>query len=249
VTEFEQTNDAEVIVSASSWQPTPPPIPSPTRAALIADAATLVDRHGRRRLRVCVDGLTASGKSSFGHELATAIAGRNRQVLRASLDDFKRPWSEAHLYDRTSGEGYYRNAFDYDRCTTLLLEPSGPTGSGVVALCSIDPLTQRDHAATTVGIRVDGVLIVDGVFAQRPELDAYWDLRIWLDVDLEDSLARGARRDASLEGSDEAAEALHRSRYLPAEMLYIAECDPASKADIVIDNREFSEPRVLRWPA
>jgi uridine kinase len=65
---------------------------------------------------VIVDGLTASGKTSFGHELAASIRSLDRSTLRASLDDFKKPWSDARAkgYDRLSGEGYYRNAPDFE---------------------------------------------------------------------------------------------------------------------------------------
>ena len=50
-----------------------------------------VDALGDHRLRVAIDGLTASGKTSLGHELAQGLARRGRPVLRASLDDFKQP--------------------------------------------------------------------------------------------------------------------------------------------------------------
>ena len=99
-----------------------------------------------------------------------------------SLDDFKRPWRESHRYDRLSGEGYYRNVFDPEAVHRLLLDPAAPDGDGAVSLCSIDPLTQLDHAATRTTMPMDGVLLVDGVFACRPELDVCWDLRIWVDI-------------------------------------------------------------------
>lgn len=239
---------AGVLTSASTWQPLPAPAPTPERRSLIAEVAEIVSGLGGGRLRIAVDGLTASGKSTFGDELGAVVSGAGRQVLRASLDDFKRPWSEAHLYDRTSGEGYFRNAFDYERCQRLLLEPAGIDGSGDVALCSIDPLTQVDHSATKLTMTADAVLLVDGVFAFRPELDRYWDLRVWLDIDADLSVARGAQRDAMIEGSERAAEQLHRARYLPSERIYIAECDPIGRADVVIDNSVFERPILIRAP-
>jgi uridine kinase len=75
--------------------------------------------------------------------------------LRACLDDFKRPWRDRHLYDRESGDGYYRNAYDYAAAVNLLLEPSGPLGSGECALCSIDPLTQVDHSSVLTHVDPD----------------------------------------------------------------------------------------------
>ena len=194
---------------------------------------------GERRVRVAVDGRTAAGKTSFGHELAEVVAAAGRPVLRASLDDFKRPWRDRHLYDRESGEGYYRNAFDVEAVHRLLLSPAAPAGSGLCALCSIDPLTQVDHSATVTAAAPDAVLVVDGVFAFRPELDASWDLRIWLEIDEELSVRRGVHRDGA------GAEAMHRDRYVVAERVYLDEVGPERCADVVIDNTDLASPRIV----
>ena len=159
------------------------------------------------------------------------------------MDDFKKPWRDRHLYDRESGEGYYRNAFDYAAVMGLLLEPCGPHGSGEGVLCSIDPLTQVDHSSVVTWSATDVVLIVDHVFAFRPEINHLWDFRNWLDVDPVISVLRGAERDQNWAGSE--AEAIHRHRYLPAERLYIEEVNPKRLVDVVIDNAVFGRPRIV----
>jgi uridine kinase len=230
-------------MSVSTWKQPLPSTTSAQRLALVAEVAERVLACGGGRLRVGIDGLTAAGKTSFGHELARQISGLGRPVLRASLDDFKKPWRDRHLYDRESGEGYYRNAFDYDTAARLLLQPAGPGGSGVCALCFIDPLTQREHSDVVTHAAPDAVLIVDGVFAFRPEINAHWDFRIWLHVDESTSLRRGTHRDQTWAGVE--AQALHRDRYLVAERLYLAEVDPLGLVDVVIDNTVFDWPRML----
>lgn len=89
----------------------------------------------------------------------------------------------------------------------------------------------------------DTVLTMDGVFAFRPETNRYWDFRIWLHVDPETSVRRGAERDQYWTGSE--AENLHRTRYLPAERIYLTEVDPVPFVDVAIDNTEFERPIVL----
>ena len=242
-------SESGVEFSVSTWQQPMPPAAGPARARVLDAIVDMIDSLGDHRLRVAVDGLTAAGKTSFGHELARELARRGRPTFRASLDDFKRPWNERHLYDRESGEGYYRNAFDREAAYRLLLEPSAPTADGVFALCSIDPLTQVDHSAVKSVMPPNGVLIVDGVFAYRPEINSYWDLRIWLEIDAELSIRRGVARDLEMEGGAEAAETLHRDRYLVAELLYIQEVDPRSFVEVIVDNTDFDHPRVLRRQA
>ncbi|MFL6140879.1 MAG: uridine kinase [Labedaea sp.] len=178
-----EANRGQVQRSVSTWQQPMPPPGSATRTALINDIADRILTLGTHRLRVAVDGRTAAGKTSFGHELAERIAQNGRPVLRASLDDYKKPWKDRHLYDRESGEGYYRNAFDYQATARHLLEPAGPRGSGACALCYLDPLTQVDHSSRITQAAQDAVLIVDGVFAFRPDINDYWDYRIGLDID------------------------------------------------------------------
>jgi uridine kinase len=83
------------------------------------------------------------------------------------------------------------------------------------------------------------------VFAFRHECDDLWDYRIWLEVAAAQSLVRGVARDSPRDGADEAT-LVHQDRYAVAEAIYIAEVDPVSRADIVIDNHDWAAPRVLR---
>ncbi len=236
---------ASIVRSVSTWQQPVPGFRTPERAAVVAALSDRVLACGPGRLRVAVDGFTAAGKTSLAHEVGVALAERGRPVFRASLDDFKRPWAERHLYDRESGEGYYRNAGDHEAMWRLLLGPAAPEGSGDVALCSIDPLTQVDHSDVVVTMPADGILLVDSVFTMRPEVDEAWDLRVWVDVDPEVSVARGVARDSHGNGA-EVAEATHRGRYLPGELLYVSEVDPAARADVVVDNRDLDRPVIVR---
>jgi uridine kinase len=240
------TSEAAIQFSVSTWRQPMPPAPSPERSRVLDRLVGMIESLGDRRVRVAIDGLTAAGKTSLGHELARELTRRGRPVSRASLDDFKRPWSDRHMYDRLSGEGYYRNAFDREAACRLLLDPSGPAGDGVVALCSIDPLTQVDHSGVKSAIPANGVLIVDGVFAFRPEINAYWDLRVWTEIDPEQSVRRGIERDLEMEGGEAAAEALHRDRYLVGALCYIDEVDPRSFVEIIVDNTDLDRPRLVR---
>lgn len=232
--------------SISTWrQPLPRPA-SAERTAVINVVTAWIAALGPGRLRVAVDGLTGAGKTSFGHELAAALRRLGRPTMRASMDDFKHPWRHArrHGYDRVSGEGYYRNAYDFQSARTLLLEPAGPSGSGMVALCGHDPLTGEDHRDKRISAPDDAILIVDSVFAFRLEYNDCWEYRIWLDVDPETALRRGIERDRAAEGLEEATR-VHRDRYHAAETIYLAEVRPQALADLIIDNHDFASPRIL----
>jgi len=219
---------------------------SAERTAVIEIVATWIAELGPGRLRVAVDGYTCAGKTSFGHELAAALRGLGRPTMRASMDDFKHPWRHArdHGYDRLTGEGYYRNPYDFQSARDLLLGPAGPSGSGIVTLCAYDPLTGEDHRDKRITAPENSILIVDSVFAFRPEYNDCWEYRIWLDVDAETALRRGIDRDRATEGEAEAAR-VHGGRYHVAEAIYLAEVNPRAKADVIIDNRDFARPVII----
>jgi uridine kinase len=63
-------------------------------------------------------------------------------------------------------------------------------------------------------------------------------------VDAETALRRGIARDSAMEGTAEATR-LHRDRYHAAETIYLAEVRPQALADLIIDNRDFTRPRIL----
>ena len=105
-------------------------------------------------------------------------------------------------------------------------------------------MTGEDHRQVVVDSPPGSVLIVDSVFAFRPEYDEFWDYRIWLEVDPAIALERGVHRDTEHEGAEEAAR-VHRDRYRVAEELYISEVGPRRRADVVLDNSDLAGIRIL----
>lgn len=109
-----------IVFSESTWQQPLPVATTDARAAVVSAVAQRALAQLPGRVLIGIDGRTGAGKTTFGHEVAQVLAAQGLAVLRASLDDFKRPWADRHLYDRESGVGYYRNAFDYDTLARLL---------------------------------------------------------------------------------------------------------------------------------
>jgi len=85
------------------------------------------------------------------------------------------------------------------------------------------------------------VLLIDGLFLHRDELRDYWDLSIWLEVPFTVTAARMARRDGTSPDPDDPSMA----RYVGGQRLYLAECTPAHRANVVLDNTDPDLPTVL----
>ena len=148
--------------------------------------------------RVAVDGVTASGKSTFADELARVVTGAER----VTIDDFHRP----------PPHEYYPSSFDFERFREHLL------GRG-------------------------GLLVGDGVFLHHPDLRDLWNLTIFIAADRGVALERALARDESWM---ENARDRYATRYVPGESRYLAEVDPESLADLVVDSTDLDRPRLRR---
>jgi len=177
-------------------------------------------------VRVCVDGRSAAGKTTWANRLAELLRARTRRtVIRAELDYFMRMVEDRNAYPYDSPESYYLDAWDYPAIRARLLEPLGPGGNRHYT----PALGAPEQIASD-----DAILLADGVFLQRPELDAYWDLRIYLHISAAESLRRGVERDRHWMGGAAEAERRYRTRYLPGEERYLADVRPRERAQIVL---------------
>lgn len=214
------------------------------RERVVAEVASgieaMVDDLARPVL-VGVDGVDGAGKSTFADELAAALAERGGAVRRASVDGFHHPLAHRRAEGRTAQAVWSRH-FDHAALRRQLLDPwrSGPGAAYRLAVHDV----VTDEAVTGPPLRVPeaGLLVVDGLFLQRPELTDAWDHVIFLDVPFEVSVARMAARD----GSDPDPDHPDQRRYVDAQRHYFATCRPREGADVVIDNADLSRPGLNR---
>ncbi len=198
----------------------------PAQAELIDRLSRAVAELARRRDRVVVgiDGPDAAGKTTLADGLAVALGNA---AVRVAVDDFLRPREVRYRRGELSPEGYYRDSVDEDALATVI----------------------RGFRETRGGAGSDGrgVLVIDGIFLQRPSVRSLVDLTVYLRVSPAESLRRALVRDLELFGSAEEVERRYRARYLPGQELYRAEVDPDATADVLVDNDDVDAPRVLRW--
>jgi uridine kinase len=212
----------------------------------LADEIRRRKRAGRP-LKVAIDGRCAAGKTTLADALAPLVRRQGVDVLRPSLDGFHQPKAYRYRHGEYSAAGYYEDAFNYSAIVTHLLGPL--SGDEFPAVCRQASHDLRTDVPIDTAIRVsaESVLLFDGVFLFRRELDAYWDFRVLVHVDAPTSVSRAVERDAS-DGSS-AVDVIRRKyeqRYEPAWLTYEAVEDPARKADVIVDNRDFARLEFLK---
>jgi uridine kinase len=199
-----------------------------------------------RPLRVSIDGRCASGKTTLADEVAALIASRepSLEVLRPSVDGFHHPRDHRYRQGENSATGYYEDAFNYAAVIECVLAPlSGDRFPVPCRQVSHDVRTDMPDDAPPVLVGTNAVLLFDGVFLGRKELDPYWDLRILVNVDAETSIARAVQRDAGTSDRSE-IEKKYRVRYEPAWQIYLEKDRPESKADLIVHNVNIADPTV-----
>jgi uridine kinase len=196
-----------------------------------------------------VDGPDGAGKSRFADELAREIEQTGRSVIRASIDGFHRPSKDRFARFGDSPEGYYRDSFDHVELRGSLLDRLGPGGDLTYVTQRFDHRSDSPIEQQWAEAESDAVLVFDGVFLLRPELQDAWELSIFLSCGWQEVLRRVIGRDSTWMGSPEEVEDRYRRRYIPGQELYFAEVVPQELADLVIDNSSFDRPRVLKGTA
>jgi uridine kinase len=198
-------------------------------------------------LRVAIDGIDAAGKTTFADGFVQPLETRGRPVIRASLDRFHYPRMVRYRRGSNSPEGYLYDSFDYHALKTNLLEPLGPGGSLEIRTSVFDFRTDSSAALSTCKAPSDAILLFDGVFLLREELDGCWDVSVFLDVDFDVALERAVRRDRAYFGSVEKVCDRYRKRYFPGQRLYLQARQPRARADFVIDNNDPMNPVIAMW--
>lgn len=88
------------------------------------------------------------------------------------------------------------------------------------------------------------ILIFEGVFLFRHEIEQYWDLKILVDIDFQTSIQRAIERDLYLFGDEKETLKRYQKRYIPGQKIYIESENPYAKADIIINNNDFRRPSI-----
>lgn len=214
-----------------------PPAPSTRRSAVLRElAGHLVGLRPGERVAVAVDGFDGAGKTVLADQLGEVLAGE-RDVVRVSIDGFHRPRAQRIARGR-GPETFYEDSYDYETFRRVAIEPFR-RGEPVVPAVH-DVVTDRPVHPEALDVGPDTVLLVDGIFLQRPELADVWDAVIWLDVPFEVSVPRGNARFGDGHDPDPDAESNHR--YVGGQRRYVAEADPRARATWVLDNTDLDAP-------
>jgi len=205
----------------------------------------LLDLERPHPVRVAIDGPDAAGKTMLADELATLLVEK-RPVIRSGIDYFHNPRELRYRRGADSPEGYFYDSFDYEAVRRVLLDPLGPGGSRRYRRALFDHRVDERVEAPEEEATLDAILLFDGIFLLRPELASCWDFSIFVHADFNEIVRRAEARDRELIGGAEDVRERYRKRYIPGQELYFSSCAPQEVADVVIDNTDLDDPKLIR---
>lgn len=192
-------------------------------------------------LIIGVNGVDTSGKTTFSIDLARYYTAKGHKTQLIHLDDFH---NEKAVRSRGENEieAYFNNAFNLDRLKNELLIPI-KNGTGVektLKLLDLDSdnfIKMCDYKADS-----DTIVIVEGVLLFRPPIDKYFNLKIFIDITFEEVLSRALIRDVPKCGMEFLEK--YKNKYIPVQGKYIKTYKPKEISDFVIDNNNWSNPKI-----
>jgi uridine kinase len=197
-------------------------------------AAEILHNYPHGRVIVAIDGQDGAGKTHFAEELAATLRHGGHSSFHASIDDFHRSRAERHARGADSADGYYRDSFNYILFRRILVDPFKAGRFTSFVLKGFDHNRDADVEPKWLTAPDDAILVIDGIFLNRPELRGLWNYSVWLDVDSDVANSRMLDRDGP---------SIHPERYEGGRAIYLKEAKPREVATAIVDNNDFEHPR------
>ena len=190
------------------------------REIAVSELAGLVNRiKPDHPIRVGIDVVDASGKTKFANELFEPLKGKNRDVIRISVDGFHNPRKVRYLKGSISPPGYYENSFNNDAIASYVLKPLGPEGSLKYKSAIFDFITDSEIDQPFHEASIDSILLFEGVFLHNPLLTENRDFTIFVHADFNVILKRAQERDIYLFGNADKIKETYEAKYIPGQPL------------------------------
>jgi uridine kinase len=181
---------------------------------------TSINKSNESMLLLAIDGPSASGKST----LAGQISKHFQQCTIIHVDDFYK--TSLQRKNQISINTQHGIDFDLERLKQQVLEPIvlGKSANYQIYNWSSDRLTD------TRTIKPSGLIIIEGIYSLRQDLQSYFDFKIWLEAPKKVCEERVLKRDQDGTGN----YSNWKNDYRPAEEQYITLQNPENSADLVL---------------
>lgn len=210
----------------------------------IMDQIKKIQQQKNKAIRLAINGIEGVGKTTFALNLCTFLQKNGLEAIHVSINGFHFDKKKRYQQGRDSAKGYYEDSYDelsFINKVLLSSQQNEPCYWEAVH----DLLGDEYLDLAPISISNQAILITDGAYLFKPNYLPHWDYKIYLQTDFDTARRRGANRDKETLGGIEKATQKFLNRYHAASQLYIKNCDPKKKADLLIDATNFKEYTII----
>lgn len=200
-----------------------------------------------RPLIMGINGAGGSGKTQLALALHAFLKKQDEEVKLLHIDDFHNPKAIRYKDGNDNPASYYHHSIDYLTFKNETLRPLHQTQNWPTSIRakSLDlktdmPLQER------IEIEKNDIVLIEGIFLFKDNMQRYYDLKIFLDVDERTILERVLKRDLEILANTETIKKRYIHKYFAGDRLYYADIEPNEIADIVIDNNDYTAPQIIK---
>lgn len=204
----------------------------------LAPAVELIRRQrhtvtAHRAILVALSGIDGSGKGFVAARLERQLERAGLRVAVIGIDPWQHPQTIRLSRERPAAH-FYEHAFRWDELFLELVAPLVHERSADLMVNAIRTDVDRFFPRQYRFDDVD-VVLLEGIFLFKRELNRRYDLRLWITCSFETALVRAHLRNQ--EGlSPRELERDFRSIYFPAQRLHFERDNPVGNADLLISN-------------
>lgn len=180
-----------------------------------------------------IDGLGGAGKSTISEKICNEFENKMFHTILLHIDDFIHIREIRYNSSYPEWQCYYKLQWRYDYFTDVI--------NALKQSINIEQeieLYDKDNDCYSIKsyfVKNKTVIVVEGIFLQRKELQGLFDYMVYIDVPEEVRMCRVLKRDTYI-GNEQQITDKYENRYFPAERHYFNKYSPDRKADFIICN-------------
>jgi uridine kinase len=189
---------------------------------------------------VGLSGPDASGKTQMSKKLIKELQNRGVNIICIPSDWFHYPKAHRRAAKGQPREQFLYNTINFDRLIQEALEPVRKK-AGEIKFTHFNVDTDKG-VEETMKLQYPLVLLIEGIFLFQPKLVDYFDFKVYLDVDPDETINRAINRDAYRFGEADEVTKRYESKYNKGQTLHRKLHKPLELADWVIENNDWKAP-------
>lgn len=192
---------------------------------------------------IWVNWIDWSGKTEFSNQLSNYLISKWYKTQIIHLDCFLNEKSIRYAWDIPEYEKFFYQSYNLNQILDELLIPISKWELINKTFDLLNVHTDKFELKTDFKIDSDTIVIFEWVFLFRNEFVEHLNYKIFLELSFDTQLNRAKIRDVPVFWEQILNK--YQNKYIPAQKIYFAKFKPKEIANMIIDNEDFDNPKII----